>query len=123
MRRASIPSRFFAVLLSFAMLFGASPSFANALCCDPTAPAMHASDMSHMDMGAAKNMHAQKNMPCKKPSPSCAYLCASMATVGLTYPQITPSAPSVGGRSIWNFHTFAGGISLRPALPPPILSA
>jgi hypothetical protein len=132
-----ILSRFFAVLVSFTLLFAASPSFAAVSCCDPVDMAMHmantahpgGSDQNKNPMNVAMRMadatqqgtaDQNKNMPCKMPAGSCASVCASMANVALTAPQSGYNAPVTLNEATWKPLSLPGGITRLPALPPPI---
>lgn len=112
-----ILSRFFAALISVSLLFAASPSFAAMDCCDPVNMAMHMADMEHQN---SADQH--KNAPCKMPAGTCASICVSMASVAFIAPQVAFIAPSAIGEPTWSVTSLSGGVSSRPALPPPILS-
>lgn len=113
-----ILSRVFAVLVSLTMLFGASPSFAAMDCCEPANMAMHMADMAQN--GSADH---HKSMPCKMPAGSCGSICAAMASIAFTTPQVASVAPAVTGEPTWSVTSLTGGISQPPALPPPITRA
>ena len=132
-------SRFFAVLISINLLFAASPSFAAMGCCDPANMVMHMAGQAHsvaaadqrmnsMNMGMVDDAHhgisnQHKNMPCKMPAGICTSVCASMANVALTVPQVSYSAPTLIGKAVWAPTSLPGGITHLPALPPPISRA
>ena len=117
MKRA-ILNRLLTLLISFALLFGAFPSFAATECCDPARMAMP------MANGAENaDMDHHKNIPSKMPADACAAVCVSMASVALIAPQPTLIVPIAIGEPSWSSDMRRDGVTDLPALPPPIALA
>lgn len=123
--------RLLAMVISISMLLGAPAAFASvASGCDQMQQSVHMdmAGMSMKNMSAAPNgVHAKKpahnTAPCKTPSGDCIYLCGVSASAAIVPLQDHLFAPALRDGLVRGFNTVARGISQRPDLPPPILSA
>ena len=114
MKRA-ILNPLLSLLISFALLFGAFPSFAATECCDPAHMAMHMADGAK-----SADMDHHKNTPNKMPADLCAAVCVSMASVALIAPQPMLFVPIAIGEPRWSSDVRRDGVTDPPDLPPPI---